>query len=45
MILIKAGAEVGIVSMEISQRTRVIGAQVFKFRDGIRYGDIDLRDI
>ena len=35
----------GIMSMEIAQRTRVIGAQVFKFRKGIRYGDIDLRNI
>ena len=45
MILVKAGVEVGIVSMEIAQRTRVIGVQVFNFWEGTRYGDIDFRDI
>ena len=44
MILVKAGAKVGIVAIEIAQRTRVIGAQVLKFWGRIRYGDMDFWD-
>ena len=45
MILIKAGEKVGIVAMEIAQRTRLIGVQVLKFRGRIRYGDMDFWDV
>ena len=33
----------GLMAMEIAQRTRVIGAQVFKFRKRSMYGDRDFR--
>ena len=45
MILIKAGEKVGIVAMEIAQRTRVIGVQILKFRGRIWYGEIDFWDV
>ena len=45
MILVKVGEKVGIVAMEIEQRTRVIGAQSLKFRGRIRYGDMDFWDV
>ena len=44
-ILVKAGTEVGVMAMEITQSKRVICTQGFEFWDRIRDSDVDFGDV